>query len=101
MEIYIPFLRDKKIGGQLAPSHAPFFSKLSDQNFEIAIFFSIAERPNNFAFGDIITFHNPRKRSLSYKICPFLTYSICYWEVAHTFLGGEERIFGFWNFPWG
>jgi hypothetical protein len=47
----------KKIEGQLAPH---FFSKSSDQNFEIAILFSIVERTNNYAFGDTMIPHNPR-----------------------------------------
>ena len=37
----------------------PFFSKLSDQNFELAILFSIVEKPNNYVFGDVIALPQP------------------------------------------
>ena len=38
------------------------------------------------------------ERSLSYKICPLLTYSICYWEVCIHF-SERGRIFCLGDFP--
>ena len=70
LKVLVPFLSDQKIGGQIDPLSRLYFSKLFDQNFEIAILFSIVERPNNYAFRDNITPHSPWERSLYCKICP-------------------------------
>ena len=89
----------KKIRGQLGPLLAPFFLKSSDQNFEIAILFIIVEKPNNYAFAYKITPPPtaPGGKSLSYRICPLFTHSICYWEVWLHFGWGWRRIFC-WGF---
>ena len=79
----------KKTGGQLGPSPPFYFSKLSDQNFEIAVLFSAVERPNNNAFGDKMTSHSPWGMA-SYNISPLFTYSICYWEIRLHLSGGGE-----------
>ena len=56
----MPFLGDQeKLEGNYAPSHATFFPKSSDQNFEIAIMFRIVEKPNNYFFGYNMTSSRP------------------------------------------
>ena len=41
-----------KIGRQLVPSHAHFFQKSPDQNFEILILFHRVKKSNNYVFED-------------------------------------------------
>jgi len=77
---------NKKIGGQLDP-HASFCSKSSGQNFEIAILFSIVERPKNYAFGDIMIF----LQSLG-KIFKLQNLPIIY--VWYLLLGSMHVLFG-------
>ena len=43
-----------------------------DQNFEIAILFSIVENYNNYVFGDDLLPHSPRVGAASYKPWPVL-----------------------------
>ena len=51
LKVLVPFYVTKKIGGQLAPIRPPVFSsKSSDQNFKLAILFSIVENPSNYGF---------------------------------------------------
>ena len=48
--------------------------------------------------------HRSREWSLSYKISPFFTYSICYWEVCKHFRVGDEFFVVFFfsgKFSWG
>ena len=66
-------LSDQKSEGNYAPFHAHFFSKLTDQNFEIAILFSIAEKHNNYVFGDDLLPHSSWGRS-----CNLLTLTSVY-----------------------
>jgi hypothetical protein len=40
---------------------------LSDQNFEIAILFSILKSPHNYAFGDNMTHHSYRGNFFNLK----------------------------------
>ena len=47
-----------------SPSHLSFFPKLSDQNFEITILFSIVERSNNYVFEDDLTPPFPKEEGL-------------------------------------
>ena len=54
----MPFLSDQKIGGYLGPLSRSFFSKSTDQNFEIGILFSIVENHTNNVFGDVLLPHN-------------------------------------------
>ena len=103
----------KKIGGQLGPLTRHFFPKPSDQNFEIAILFSIVETPKNMSLEITWPPKAPGEGSLSYKICLLSTYSICYWKVCvHCWVGREGQIFCWgilhgenspWRgkFPWG
>ena len=42
------------------------FSKSTDQNSEIAILFSVVEKPYNYVFGDHLLPHSPRGRG--YKL---------------------------------
>ena len=98
---------NKTIRGQLdlVPSHAPFFPKFSDQNFEIAIWISIVETSNNHASGDDTALQVFGGRVVSYEIFWLFTYSICYWEFnSHSeerviFLRGE--LFPRGDFSWG
>ena len=77
----------------------PFiFLKSSDQNFEIGVLFKIVESPNSHASGDTMTPTPPGERSLSYKISPLLTHSICYWEYTYIF---RVEIFCWWYFLQG
>ena len=107
---------NKTIRGQLdlLPSHAPFFPKFSDQNFEIAIWISIVETSNNHASGDDTALQVFGGRVVSYEIFWLFTCGICYWEFnSHSeerviFLRGElfplfmtfheERCFWGWTF---
>jgi len=81
-KVLVPFLSDQKIGRQgTLPILPPLFlPKSSDQNFEVPILLIIVERPNYHALGYNMTPPPiaPGERSLSYKICPLFTHSICY-----------------------
>ena len=95
----------KKIGGKQGPL-PPFFSKSSHQTIEIAILFSIVDRPNNNAFGDNIGPISPGESSLRYKICSLITFNICLGSM-HAFFGRRgdtfiaRRIFHAEDFSWG
>ena len=45
-----------------------FFPKSTDQNFEIAILFSIVENHNNYVFGDDLLPHSPWGRGCKLQI---------------------------------
>ena len=51
-KVLVPFLSDQIIRGLLGPSHAHFFLRSPDQNFEIVILFSKVEKSNNYVFED-------------------------------------------------
>ena len=55
----MPFLSDQK-NWEISrpPPTLIFFSKSTDQNFEIAILFSIVENHTNYVFGDVLFPHN-------------------------------------------
>ena len=88
----------KKIGGHLDPSHAHFSPKSPDQNSEIAILFTIVEKPNNYVFGDDLLPRSPRGGAASYKLWPVFTYSNGYWEVYRRF---QEDFFLVLGEGWG
>ena len=51
LKILVPFLSGQKDWRATSPPPTPIYSpKLSDQNFEIVILFSIVERSNNYVF---------------------------------------------------
>ena len=52
----------KKLEGTYAPSHANFSPDLPDQNFQIAILFSIVEILNDYVFGCDLLPHSPQWR---------------------------------------
>ena len=54
-KFYFPFKGPKRFEGNLSPSHASFLPKTSDQSIEIAMWFSISERSNNYVSGGYIT----------------------------------------------
>ena len=59
----MPFLSDQK--NRRAPRPPPtliIFPKSTDQNYEIAILFSVFEKPYNYVFGDDLLPHSPRGR---------------------------------------
>ena len=60
LKILVPFVSDQKIGGQLGPLPRSFSPKSPDQNFEIAILFSIVEISSNYSFEDDLILHSPR-----------------------------------------
>ena len=49
-----------------------FFPKSPDQNSEIAILFSIIEKPNNYLFADDLLLHSPRGRG-----CTVISFDQC------------------------
>ena len=61
------------------------------KSFEIVILFSIVEKSNKYTSGDFVIPPPtaPGKMSLSYKICPLFTCSICYWEICIHIQGGK------------
>ena len=89
--------KDKKIGGQLDPPPRPFFPKSSDQNFEIAVLFSIIHFVSPYPMG---------KSFFSYGIHPFFTHCICFGKFAYIFRM-KARVdylfedFSRWNFSMG
>ena len=103
----------KKLEGTYAPSHAHFSPKSLDQNSEIAILFTIVEKPNNYVFGNDLLPCSPRRRGYKLQSLPVFTYSNGYWEVYRRFqrdflFGGRVdgggvrgRIFPWKNFSWG
>ena len=86
--------------GNWGPSHAHFFPKSSDQNFEIAILFSMVENMIKMSFRMTWSPKVPRGRAESYELYSMLTYSIGYWEVYRLFqrrfflVGGGRRASG-------
>ena len=56
----------KHIGGHLEPLPRLFFPKVNGSKFEIAILFSIVEKPNKYVFGDDLLPHSPRRKG--YKL---------------------------------
>ena len=53
----MPFLSDQENWRATSPFLQHFFLISSDQNFEMAVFFSIIERPNNYVYRDKIAPH--------------------------------------------
>ena len=107
-KVLVPFLSDQKIEGQLAPSLAHFPPKSPNQNFEIAIFFSIVENSNNYVFEDDLTPTVPGGRAACYELCS--VYLWCWlFERIQTFSRGIflvrgsvcGRIFPLRKFSWG
>ena len=104
------------------PSKPPptliFLPKSPDQNFEIAIVFSIVKKSNNYVFRHDSIPHSPGGRVASCELWSLFTYSIGYWEVYGHFqwdffwwgesgekvtwkdLSMEEFYLGEGNFPW-
>ena len=78
------------------PGTLNIFPKSTDQNSEIAILFSVVEKPYNYVLGDELPPTVPGGGATSYKLWPVLTYSNAYWEVLQTFSGG---FFG-WGRGW-
>ena len=66
------FLSDQKIG--VIPPTLIFFPKSPDQNSEIAILFSILEKPNNYVFGTIYSSTVPVGGAISYNLWPAFTH---------------------------
>ena len=87
-KVLVPFLCDQKIGGHLGPLPRSFFTKSTDQNFEIAILFIIVENRNYYVFGMTYSPTVPREVASSYKLWPVFTYSNGYWEECRCFSGG-------------
>ena len=84
----MPFSSDEKIGGQLGPSDALFFiPKSLDQNFEIAILFSIVEKFDNYVFENDLITHNLRGKDYT-----FLSLSIVC--IKHLLLGNIQTFSG-------
>jgi len=56
LKVLVLFICDQKYWRATSLPPTPLFpQRTSDQNFEISIWFSIVERPSNYAFGDDIT----------------------------------------------
>ena len=89
------FLSDQKIGGHQGPLTLIFSPKSSDQNFEIAILFSIVENHNNYVFEMTYSPKVPGGWAVSYKLRPVFTYSNGYLEVYRRFSGGLFWFGGF------
>ena len=50
-----------------SPPTLIIFPKSTDQNSEIAILFSIVEKPYNYVFEDDLLPHSPRERGYKFK----------------------------------
>ena len=90
----------------MAPRSPPtliFSPKSLDQNSEIAILFTVVEKPNNYVFKDDLLPNSLRGRGYKLQLWPVFTYSNGYWEVHRRFQGdflfGERRSWGGF-FPW-
>ena len=59
----------------------PIFQKLSEQNFVIAVLFSIVEKSNNYVVRCKMTPIVDGERPVSYEIRPLFTYGICGWKI--------------------
>ena len=70
--------------------------KLTDQNSEIAILFSVVENFITMSLGTTYSPTVPMGGATSYKLWPMLTYSNGYWEVYRRF---QEDFFG-WGRGW-
>ena len=83
--------------GNLAPSHAPFFPISSDQNFEIAILFSIVEKPKKYIFeGNKFPLEPLWKglKVLKFPNCIRIVFVIV--NYACIFLGGGGHVIFLW-----
>ena len=49
------------------PPTLMIFPKSTDQNSEMAILFSVVEKPYNYVFGDDLLPHSPRGRGYKFK----------------------------------
>ena len=66
-KVLVPFLSDRKNWrAPRPPSTLLIFPKSPDQNSEIAILFSVVEKPYNYVSGDDLLPHSPRGRG--YKL---------------------------------
>ena len=82
----MPFLSDQKNWrAPRPPSTLIVFPKSTDQNSEIAILFSVVEKPYNYVFGDDLLPHSPTGRGYKLQNLPVLTHSNAYWEVYRRF----------------
>ena len=68
-------LKWPKIGRHLGPLPRSFFSKSPNQNSEIAILFSIVEKPTKYVFGDDLLPTVSVEGAASYKLWPVFTHS--------------------------
>ena len=98
LKVLVPFLSDqKKWRATRPPPTLIFFPKSPDQNFEIAILFSMVENMIKMSFRMTWSPKVPRGRAESYELYSMLTYSIGYWEVYRLFqrrfflVGGGRR----------
>ena len=62
------FFSNQKLEGTQAPSHAHFFPKSTDENFEIAILFSIVKKHNKMYLGTTYSPIVPGEGAASYKL---------------------------------
>ena len=72
------------------PPRLIMFPKSTNQNSEIAILFSVVEKPYNYVFGDGLhpySSPSPWEGLQVKKLWPVLTYSNAYWEVYRGFQG--------------
>ena len=58
--------------GNYAPSHAHFFPKSPDQNFEIGILFRIVEKFIKYLFDDDLIPHSPRRKGCKLRTLPIV-----------------------------
>ena len=93
-----------KIGGQLAPPPSTLFpQKLTDQNFEIFILFSIVERSNKNIFKGKMTPLSPRGEACNLGNLPIVYALFLLLGSIQTFSGGFLLRVGFHSnsFSWG
>ena len=64
----MPFLSEQKNWrAPRPPSTLIIFPKSTDQNAEIAILFSVVEKPYNYDFGDDLLPHSSRGKGYKFK----------------------------------
>ena len=101
----------KKLGGTWAPSHARFSPKSPDQNSEIAILFTIVEKPNNLRFTpsqfpwkglQVTNFDLCLHIVMVTGKCTDVFRGIFFWFGRESWGGGgvRGRIFPWKNFSW-
>ena len=92
-EVIVPFLNDPKYWrAPRPPATLIIFPKSPDQNSEIAILFSIVEKPYNYVFGDDLLPQNPRGRGYKLQtLTSAFPWKNLSWRKKNSMKGAQEE----------